>query len=113
MNAESVKQRTFAIMWDKAKEDADDPNTVPIIEWLECVAWDELFPGHCFTCHMNEHDPCKDHDPLSCPACWDKGKPLEEMKKLDLALDDPAWTHGGSRTDCGGVDCGCPEAAHE
>lgn len=148
MSAESIKLRTFAILWDKAQTEGFYIKEVQL--WLRTQAWDELFPGHCFTCHMSEYDPCKPAEHLSCPGCtearkehelmllqakmdtnelrWkilegDKpltkqqveailsGASVEEMKKLKKL--DPAWTHGGSRADCVGGPCGCPEAAHE
>lgn len=68
---EFTKRQVFAVMWHKAKEDADDPNTVPVIEWLKYVAWDELFPGHCFRCHGFEDGPCHTEDGgyHECPGC--------------------------------------------
>lgn len=71
---ESIKQRTFVILWDKTEEPSYyDRYTVR--EWLKDEGWPLLFPGHCFTCHMNEHDQCKSDGHLSCPACWEQVKP--------------------------------------
>lgn len=99
---EFTKRQVFAVMWHKAKEDADDPNTVPVIEWLKYVAWDELFPGHCFRCHGFEDGPCHTEDGgyHECPGCREEDAehkraallaamppPIEKQRVIDMLND--------------------------
>lgn len=97
-------QRLFAILYDKAREDRHRSlGAESSMIWLKNEGWPTLFPGHCFACHMNEHDPCEDHYPLSCPGCVKEERehqmsvlaaamrgpiPVEEMKNL-FNLDKP------------------------
>ena len=67
--SESIRKMTFYQLWDAALSESEDPNMATVVEWLKHVGWETLFPGHCFTCHTNEHDSCKPAEHLSCPAC--------------------------------------------
>lgn len=72
MNAEvrSIAQQAFTVLWDKAREDRHRSlHAESSMIWLKDEGWLTLFPGHCFRCHMNEHDPCDEHYPFVCPAC--------------------------------------------
>jgi len=75
VNAQTAfAQRVFAILWDKAGEGSAAYDTGEVREWLETEGWEALFPGHCFACHMNEHDRCGEHDPLTCTGCVKEGQ---------------------------------------
>lgn len=88
---EFTKRQVFAVMWHKAQEDADDPNTVPVIEWLKDEGWPTLFPGHCFRCHGFEDGPCEapeGHGAFACPGCVKEEQGhAQAVKMLQAKMD--------------------------